>query len=207
MLRACPVFASLTALLIVTTNDGIDNDNNHNNTVDQNILLQAIGRTSLTPVALLIVKLCCRPLYWHNKPHPYYSVSDDTAAGHWQNKPYPYAPYQDLTLGDGILTGLDMSNEYWWVWLGVGVNLAYVFLMNVMIVICLAYLPGVLCSATLCSATLLKCCAMLCCAQVLCCAVLKCSAQVLCCAVLRSATSVFFAACCFCTLGTPVSVY
>ena len=63
-------------------------------------------------------------------------------AGHWQNKPYPYAPYQGLTLGDGILRGLDMENEYWWVWLGIGVNLAYILLMNVMIIICLAYLPG-----------------------------------------------------------------
>ena len=63
-------------------------------------------------------------------------------AGHWQNKPYTYAPYQDLTLGDGILLGLDMENKYWWVWLGIGVNLAYILLMNVIIIICLAYLPG-----------------------------------------------------------------
>lgn len=61
---------------------------------------------------------------------------------HWQNKPYPYAPYQDLTLGTGILTGLDMENEYWWVWLGIGVNLFYIVFMNVIIIICLAYLPG-----------------------------------------------------------------
>ena len=63
-------------------------------------------------------------------------------ADHWQNKGYPYPPYQVLTLGDGILRGLDMENEYWWVWLGIGVNLAYILLMNVVIIICLAYLPG-----------------------------------------------------------------
>ena len=37
---------------------------------------------------------------------------------------------------------MDMENEYWWVWLGIGVNLAYILLMNVVIIICLAYLPG-----------------------------------------------------------------
>ncbi len=61
---------------------------------------------------------------------------------HWQNKPYPYPIYGGMTLGDGILAGLDMENRYWWVWLGIGVNLAYILLMNVIIVICLAYLPG-----------------------------------------------------------------
>lgn len=70
---------------------------------------------------------------------------DCCITGHWQNKPYPYAPYQGLTLGDGILRSLDMENEYWWVWLGIGVNLAYIFLMNVIIIICLAYLPGESC--------------------------------------------------------------
>lgn len=38
-----------------------------------------------------------------------------------------------------------MENKYWWVWLGIGVNLAYILLMNVIIVICLAYLPGESC--------------------------------------------------------------
>ena len=38
-----------------------------------------------------------------------------------------------------------MENKYWWVWLGIGVNLAYILLMNVIIIICLAYLPGELC--------------------------------------------------------------
>ena len=38
-----------------------------------------------------------------------------------------------------------MENEYWWVWLGIGVNLAYILLMNVIIIICLAYLPGKSC--------------------------------------------------------------
>ena len=49
---------------------------------------------------------------------------------HWQNKPYPYPIYGGMTLGDGILAGLDMENRYWWVWLGIGVNLAYILLMK-----------------------------------------------------------------------------
>ena len=36
------------------------------------------------------------------------------AAEHWQGtKRYPYAPYQDRTLGDGILLTLNMPNHYW----------------------------------------------------------------------------------------------
>lgn len=65
---------------------------------------------------------------------------------HWQNKAYPYPIYAGRTLGDGILAGYDMENEYWWVWLGIGVNLAYILLMNIIIIFCLAYLPG-MCSA------------------------------------------------------------
>ena len=68
---------------------------------------------------------------------------------HWQNKAYPYPIYAGRTLGDGILAGYDMENEYWWVWLGIGVNLAYILLMNVIIIFCLAYLPG-MCSASTC---------------------------------------------------------
>ncbi len=55
-----------------------------------------------------------------------------------------------MTLGDGILTGLDMENKYWWVWLGIGVNVAYIFLLNMIIIVCLAYLPG-MCCANMCS--------------------------------------------------------
>lgn len=62
-------------------------------------------------------------------------------AGHWQNKPYPYAPYQAETLGNGILMGLDMGTEYWWCWLALGVNLAYIFLLNGVLVLCLTFLP------------------------------------------------------------------
>lgn len=63
-------------------------------------------------------------------------------AGHWQNKPFPYAPYQDRTLGDGTLLGLDMSTDYYWCWIGLGVNLAYILLLNAMIVTLLAFLPA-----------------------------------------------------------------
>ncbi len=62
--------------------------------------------------------------------------------GHWQNKPFPYAPYQDRTLGDGTLLGLDMSTDYYWCWIGLGFNLAYIFLLNAMIVTLLAFLPA-----------------------------------------------------------------
>ena len=47
-----------------------------------------------------------------------------------------------------------MENEYWWVWLGIGVNLAYILLMNAIIIICLAYLPGELCFLIFLSAVL-----------------------------------------------------
>ena len=63
-------------------------------------------------------------------------------AGHWQNKPFPYPPYQDRTLGDGTLLGLDMSTDYYWCWIGLGVNLAYILLLNAMIVTLLAFLPA-----------------------------------------------------------------
>ena len=62
--------------------------------------------------------------------------------GHWQNKRYPYSPYQDRTLGDGILLSYDMSTEYWWCWVGLGVNLAYIFFLNALIMLCLAFLPS-----------------------------------------------------------------
>lgn len=86
--------------------------------------------------------LQCQALVeWVSGSHPASHYAFGTA-GHWQNKNYPYPPYQGLTLGDGILRNLDMENKYWWVWLGIGVNLAYILLMNMIIIICLAYLPG-----------------------------------------------------------------
>lgn len=71
------------------------------------------------------------------------------AAGHWQNKPYPYAPYQDHTLGDGVLLSLNMSTKYYWCWIGIGVNLAYIVLLNAIIVLCLAFLPAYGSNATI----------------------------------------------------------
>ncbi len=70
-------------------------------------------------------------------------------AGHWQNKPYPYAPYQGRTLGDGTLLSLDMSTDYYWCWIGIGVNLAYILLLNGIIVLCLAFLPAYGSNATI----------------------------------------------------------
>ena len=62
--------------------------------------------------------------------------------GHWQSKPYPYAPYSDRTLGDGILLSYNMSTEYWWCWVGLAVNLAYIFFLNALIMLCLTFLPA-----------------------------------------------------------------
>lgn len=49
-----------------------------------------------------------------------------------------------------------MENKYWWVWLGIGVNLFYIVFINILIIICLAYLPGepFLCHMDLCTALL-----------------------------------------------------
>ena len=52
-----------------------------------------------------------------NHPHPAappHAAEHAAAAEHWQGtKRYPYAPYQDRTLGDGILLTLNMPNHYW----------------------------------------------------------------------------------------------
>eukprot|EP00891_Asterochloris_glomerata_P005171 jgi/Astpho2/5171/Aster-04755 len=67
---------------------------------------------------------------------------NEFTAEHWQGtKRYPYAPYQDRTLGDGILLTLNMPNHYWWVWVGVGALFAYIIGLNFVIAACLAYLP------------------------------------------------------------------
>ena len=67
-------------------------------------------------------------------------------ADHWQgSKTYPYAqgPFAagEQTLGDGILHQLAQTTHYWWCWLAIGVTLAYIFLLNVLIVMFLAVLP------------------------------------------------------------------
>ena len=47
-------------------------------------------------------------------PHAAEPEGATAAAEHWQGtKRYPYAPYQDRTLGDGILLTLNMPNHYW----------------------------------------------------------------------------------------------
>ncbi|KAL0021570.1 hypothetical protein WJX77_010078 [Trebouxia sp. C0004] len=83
-------------------------------------------------------------IYWMN-PLQYAQKAilvNEFTGGHWQNKPFPYAPYQGRTLGDGTLLGLDMSTDYYWCWIGLGVNLAYILLLNAMIVALLAFLPA-----------------------------------------------------------------
>lgn len=35
-----------------------------------------------------------------------------------------------------------MSTEYWWCWVGIAVNLAYILLLNGIIILCLAFLPA-----------------------------------------------------------------
>lgn len=76
------------------------------------------------------------------------TIMASATAGHWQNKPYPYAPYLGRTLGDGTLLGLDMSTDYYWCWIGIGVSLAYILLLNAMIVLLLAFLPAYGANAT-----------------------------------------------------------
>ena len=61
------------------------------------------------------------------------------SAGHWQNKPFPYGTGE--TLGDGILHSIGMSTHYWWCWLAIGVCLAYIAVMNLIIVVLLTILP------------------------------------------------------------------
>lgn len=45
-------------------------------------------------------------------------------------------------MGDGVLLSLDMSTDYWWCWLGIAVNLAYILLLNGLIILLLAVLPA-----------------------------------------------------------------
>ncbi len=67
------------------------------------------------------------------------------AAGHWQNKLYPYGSTD--TLGDGILLSIGQPTHYWWCWLAIGVCIAYILLLNIVIVILLTILPGKLLKA------------------------------------------------------------
>ena len=67
-------------------------------------------------------------------------------ADHWQgSKTFPYAqgpfPAGVQSLGDGMLHQLAQTTHYWWCWLAIGVSLAYIFLLNVLIVIALTVLP------------------------------------------------------------------
>lgn len=65
------------------------------------------------------------------------------SAGHWQNKLYPYGG-TGQTLGDGIMRSIDLPVDYWWCWLAIGVCIAYILLLNVIIVVLLTVLPGLL---------------------------------------------------------------
>lgn len=64
-------------------------------------------------------------------------------ADHWQNKPYPYATggLGGATLGDGIMGSLGLSTHYYWCWIAIGVCIAYILLLNIIIVILLTILP------------------------------------------------------------------
>ena len=67
-------------------------------------------------------------------------------ADHWQGaKVYPFAqgpfPANTQTLGDGMLHQLSQTTHYWWCWLAIGVSIAYILLLNVLIVILLTVLP------------------------------------------------------------------
>ena len=42
-----------------------------------------------------------------------------------------------------------MSTQYWWCWLGIAVNLAYILLLNGIIILCLALLPAYGSTATI----------------------------------------------------------
>ena len=63
------------------------------------------------------------------------------SAGHWQNKLYPYGG-TGQTLGDGIMRSLDLPVDYWWCWLAIGVCIAYIILLNAIIIFLLTVLPG-----------------------------------------------------------------
>ncbi|KAL3141609.1 hypothetical protein ABBQ32_004850 [Trebouxia sp. C0010 RCD-2024] len=83
-------------------------------------------------------------IYWMN-PLQYAQKAilvNEFTGGHWQDKQYPYPPYLGRTLGDGVLLSLDMSSQYWWCWLGIAVSLAYILLLNVTLILCLAFLPA-----------------------------------------------------------------
>ena len=58
---------------------------------------------------------------------------------------YPFAqgpfPGNAQTLGDGTLHQLSQTTHYWWCWLAIGVSIAYILLLNVLIVIFLTILP------------------------------------------------------------------
>lgn len=66
---------------------------------------------------------------------------NEFTAGHWQNKLYPYGG-TGQTLGDGIMRSIDLPVDYWWCWLAIGVSIAYILLLNAIIVILLTVLPG-----------------------------------------------------------------
>ena len=42
-----------------------------------------------------------------------------------------------------------MSTDYWWCWHGIAVNLAYILLLNIVIILCLAFLPAYGSTATI----------------------------------------------------------
>ncbi|KAL0018676.1 hypothetical protein WJX77_002041 [Trebouxia sp. C0004] len=87
-------------------------------------------------------------IYWMN-PLNYLQraiLINEFTANHWQgSKLYPYAqgpfPRNSQTLGDGMLHQLSQTTHYWWCWLAIGVTIAYILLLNVLIVILLTILP------------------------------------------------------------------
>ncbi|KAL3150185.1 hypothetical protein ABBQ32_000044 [Trebouxia sp. C0010 RCD-2024] len=82
-------------------------------------------------------------VYWAN-PLQYITKAiliNEFTGGHWQNKAYPYGG-AGLTLGDGILQSIGMPVNYWWCWLAIGVSIAYILLLNAVIVILLTILPA-----------------------------------------------------------------
>ena len=43
---------------------------------------------------------------------------------------------------------MDMEPDYWWCWLGIGINLAYIVMLNVLFMLFLAFLPAYGANAT-----------------------------------------------------------
>ncbi|KAL3140482.1 hypothetical protein ABBQ38_004739 [Trebouxia sp. C0009 RCD-2024] len=88
-------------------------------------------------------------IYWMN-PLNYIQraiLVNEFTAHHWQGaKVYPFAqgpfPANTQSLGDGVLHQLSQTTHYWWCWLAIGVCIAYIFLLNVLIVIFLTILPA-----------------------------------------------------------------